>query len=163
MSRHSALPSARRQVGLIVGAFAAVGVALGVVGFVVSRWARTQFVTAATGADPTTFGPVFLALSTFQTTVTLFFAGPVVAAALGLLSGSRFADAGTGGLVAAAGALVGFFVMAGAGLAGISLLSGPGTGQTYALAGAVGPLLLSGVATAATGGVAGLLGSRFVR
>jgi len=163
VSRHSALPSARRQVALIVGTFTAVGLALGVVGFVAADWARTQFVTAATGTDPATFGPVFVALSVLQTTIALFFAGPVVAAALGLLSGSRFADAGTAGLVAAAGALVGFFVMAGAGLAGLSLVSGPGTGQTYPLAGAVGPLLLSGVATAVTGGVAGLLGSRFVR
>ena len=163
MSRHSALPSARRQIGLIVGTFAAVGLALGVVGFVAADWARTQFVTAATGTDPATFGPVFVALSTFQTTITLFFAGPVVAATLGLLSGSRFADAGTAGLVAAGGALVGFFVMAGAGLAGLSLVSGPGTGQTYSLAGAASPLLLSGVATALTGGVAGVLGSRFVR
>jgi hypothetical protein len=163
VSRSSSLPSVRRQVGLIVATFAAVGVALGVVGYVAADWARTQFVTAATGSAPETFGPVFLALSTFQTTVTLFFAGPVVAATLGLLSGSRFPDATTAGAVAGGGALVGFFLMAGFGLVGLSLLSGPGTGQTYALGGAVGPLLLSGVATAATGGVAGILGSRFVR
>ncbi|WP_157688899.1 hypothetical protein [Haloplanus rallus] len=54
-------------------------------------------------------------------------------------------------------------MLAGAGLAGVALVSGPGTDQTYPLAGAVGPLLLAGVATAATGGVAGLLGCRFVR
>ncbi|MFB6102720.1 MAG: hypothetical protein ABEJ73_09155 [Haloplanus sp.] len=163
MSRHSALPSARRQGGLIVGAFAAVGVALGIVGFVAVDWARTQFVTAATGSAPETFGPVFVALSVFQTTITLFFAGPVVAAALGLLSGSRFADVWTATGVAAGGALVGFFVMAGFGLLGLALPSGTGTAQTYALGTAVGPLLLSGVATAATGGAAGALGSRFVR
>jgi hypothetical protein len=148
---------------LIVATFAAVGVALGVVGFVTAEWARTQFVTAATGADPATFGPVFVALSTFQTTVTLFFAGPVLGAALGLLAGSRFVDPRSAAGVAAAGTLVGFFVMAGAGLVGLALPSGTGTGQTYALGRAVGPLLLSGVVTAATGGVAGALGSRFVR
>lgn len=159
----STLPSARRQVGLIVATFATVGVALGVVGFVTADWARTQFVTAATGSTPATFGPVFVALSTFQTTVTLFFAGPVLAAALGLLSGSRFAAPTPAAGVAAAGALVGFFAMAGFGLVGLSLPSGGGTQQTYALGQAVGPLLLSGAATAATGGVAGALGSLFVR
>ena len=158
----SSLPSARRQIGLIVATFATVGVALAVVGFVAVDWARTQFVVAATGTDPATFGPVFVAVSTFQTTVTLFFAGPVLAAALGLLSGSRFVAPTAAAGVAAAGTLAGFFLMAGVGLVGLSVPSGAGTGQTYALGQAVGPLLLS-VATAATGGVAGALGSRFVR
>jgi len=163
VSGRSALPSARRQTGLIVAVFALVGAALGVVGFVAGDWARTQFVTAAAGSQPATFGPVFLALSIFQTTVTLFFAGPVLAAVLGLLSGSRFADASAAAGVAAGGALVGFFAMAGLGLLGLSTLSGAGTEQIYALRAAVGPLLLAGVATTVTGGVAGALGSRFVR
>jgi len=159
----STLPSARRQIGLIAATFATVGLALGAVGFVTAGWARTQFVTGATGSAPETFGPVFVALSTFGTTVTLFFAGPVLAAALGLLSGSRFAAPTAAAGVAAAGTLVGFFVMAGVGLVGLSIPSGAGTEQTYALGQAVGPLLLSGVATAATGAVAGALGSLFVR
>lgn len=163
MSGRSALPSVRRQIGLIVAVFALVGVALGVVGVVAGDWARTQFVTGATGAEPATFGPVFLALSVFQTTVTLFFAGPVLAAALGLLSGSRFADASAAAGVGGGGTLVGFFAMAGIGLLGLSTLSGVGTGQIYSLRAAVGPLLLAGVATTLTGGVAGALGSRFVR
>ncbi|WP_248897336.1 hypothetical protein [Haloplanus halobius] len=156
-------PSARRHGALIVGTFAVVGAALGVVGFVTAGWARTQFVTGATGTAPATFGPVFVALSVFQTTVTLFLAGPVVAALLGLLSGSRFADEATAGSVAAGGTLLGFCCMAGLGILGLSALSGAGTEQTYALGSAVGPLLLASVATAATGGVAGVLGSRFVR
>jgi hypothetical protein len=156
-------PSAGRQVALIVAAFGAVGAALGVVGFVAVDWVRTQFVVAATGATPATFGPVFVALSAVQTTVTLFFGGPVLAGTLGLLAGSRFADGGRAAGVAATGSLVGFFLMAGLGLLGLSLPTGPGTGQTYPLAAALGPLLLSGVATAASGGVAGALGSRFVR
>lgn len=163
MSGRSALPSARRQAGLIVATFALVGAALGVVGFVAGDWARTQFVTGATGSAPETFGPVFLALSVFQTTVTLLFAGPVLAAVLGLLSGSRFADPSAAAGVAAGGALVGFFCMAGFGLLGLSTLSGPGTEQLYSLRGAVTPLLLTGAATTAVGGVAGALGSRFVR
>lgn len=163
MAQESGFPSVRRQAGLIVGVFATVGVALGVVGFVAVDWARTQFVTGASGSDPATFGPVFVALVAFQTTVTLFFIGPALAAALGLLSGSRFTDRQRAGVVGAAGALVGFFVMTGLGLLGLSVPSGAGTEQTYALGGALGPLLLSGVATAASGGVAGVLGSTFVR
>jgi hypothetical protein len=163
VSGTASLPSARRQIVLIVGTFAVVGVAFGTVGYVTADWAQTQFVTAATGTAPETFGPVFLALSVFQTTVTLLFTGPVLAATVGLLSGSRFADVGTAGLVAASGTLLGFFVMASGGLAGLSLLSGPGTEQTYPIAAAVGPLLLSSVATTVTGGLAGVLGSWFVR
>jgi hypothetical protein len=153
----------RRQTGLIVAVFALVGVALGVLGVVVGDWARPPFVTGATGAEPATFGPVFLALSVFQTTVTLFFAGPILAAVLGLLAGSRFADATAAAGVAGGGSLVGFFAMAGFGLLGLSTLSGAGTGQIYALRAAVAPLLLSAVATTVTGAGAGALGSRFVR
>ena len=163
MSGRRGLPSVRRQAGLIVATFALVGVALGVVGFVAGDWARTQFVTAASGSQPATFGPVFLALSVFQTTVTLLFTGPVLAAVLGLLSGSRFADPSAAAGVAAGGALVGFFCMAGLGLLGLSALSGPGTEQLYSLRAALGPLLLTGVVTMAVGGGAGALGSRFVR
>ena len=85
MSGPSALPSARRQASLIVATFALVGAALGVLGFVAGDWARTQFVTAASGAAPETFGPVFLALSVFQTTVTVLAVAPVLAAVVGLL------------------------------------------------------------------------------
>jgi len=163
VSGRTTLPSARRQAGLIVGTFALVGAALGGVGFVVGDWARTQFVTGAAGSQPDTFGPVFLALSVFQITVTLFLTGPLLATVLGLLSGSRFVDPSAAAGVAAGGALVGFFAMAGLGLLGLSLLSGPGTEQLYAPETAVGPLLLSGVASTVAGGGAGALGSRFVR
>ena len=163
MSGRPSLPSAQRQAGLIVGTFALVGAALGVVGFVAGDWARTQFVTGATGSAPATFGPVFLALSVFQITVTLFLTGPILATVLGLLSGSRFVDWTAAAGVTAGGALVGFFAMAGFGLLGVSLLSGPGTEQVYSLRAAVGPLLLSGVATTVAGGGAGALGSQFVR
>jgi hypothetical protein len=157
------LPSTRRQAGLIVGTFALVGVALGVVGLVAGDWARTQFVTAAAGSTPETFGPVFLALSVFQTTVTFLLLGPVLAAVLGLLSGSRFVDGSAAAGVAGGGALVGFFCMVGFGLLGLAALSGRGTGQLYSLRTAVGPLLVAGAITTAIGGIAGTLGSRFVR
>lgn len=163
MSGPSALPSARRQASLIVATFALVGAALGVLGFVAGDWARTQFVTAASGAAPETFGPVFLALSVFQTTVTVLAVAPVLAAVVGLLSGSRFADPTAAAGVVAGGALVGFFCLAGLGLLGLSALSGPGTAQVYSLRGAVGPLLLAAAVTTATGAGAGALGSRFVR
>jgi hypothetical protein len=158
-----ALPSVGRQVGLIVGTFAAVGVALGMVGYATADWARTQFIAEASGASPGEFGPVFVALSTFQTTVTMFVVGPVVAASLGLLSGSRFVDPRRAGGVATVGSLAGFLLMTGLGIVGVGLVSGSGTGQIYTPGAAVGPLLLSAVATGATGGVAGVAGSAFVR
>jgi len=163
VAERGTLPSTGRQLGLIVGTFAALGVALGTVGYVTAAWARAQFVVAATGSQPAEFGPVFVALSTFQTTVTMLLVGPVVGAALGLLSGSRFPAPLRAGGVAAAGTLVGFLLMTGLGVAGIGLVSGPGTGQTYAPSAAAGPLLLSALATGAVGGVAGVVGSALVR
>lgn len=146
---------------LVVGTFAALGLALALAGYTTTNWARVQFLTGAGGSAPQTFGPVFVALSVFQTTVTLFFAGPVVATVLGLLSGSRFRDRRRAGVVAGGGALVGFFAMAGLGLLGIAAVTG--IGQAYSLGQAVGPLLLSGVGAAVAGGVAGVMGSAFVR
>ncbi|MFB6124133.1 MAG: hypothetical protein ABEJ78_11830 [Haloferacaceae archaeon] len=155
--------SVTRQLWLVVGIFAVLGVALGAVNYVVTDWARVQFVSAASGANLDAFGPVFVALSAFQTTVTLFLAGPVVGTVVGTLVGSRFIDRRLAGGVAGGGSLVGFFVMAGFGLAGLSLVGGPGTGQVYAVGQAVGPLLAAGVATGVVGGVGGVLGSAFVR
>ncbi|MFC6988453.1 hypothetical protein ACFQJD_06535 [Haloplanus sp. GCM10025708] len=148
---------------LVVGVFAALGAALGVVSYAATDWARVQFASAASGATLAEFGPVFVSLSAFQTTVTLFLAGPVVGTVVGVLVGSRFLDWRLAGGVAGGGSLVGFFVMAGLGTFGLSLVGGPGTEQIYAVDQAIGPLLVAGVATGVVGGVSGLLGSAFVR
>lgn len=155
--------SATRQLWLVVGVFAALGAALGVVSYVVTDWARVQFVAAASGANLSQFGPVFVALSAFQTTVTLLLAGPVVGTVVGTLVGSRFLDWKLAGGVAGGGSLVGFFVMAGLGVLGLSLVGGSGTGQIYAVSQSVGPLLVAGATTGVVGGVSGVLGSAFVR
>lgn len=155
--------SISRQVWLVVAIFGALGVALGLAGYATTNWARVQFVSAAAGSNPTGFGPVFVALSAFQTTVTLFFAGPIVGTVVGALVGSRFLDWRVAGGVAGGGSFVGFFVMAGFGLLGLSLVGGPGTEQVYAVGQAFVPLLVSGVATGVGGSVGGTLGSRFVR
>jgi hypothetical protein len=155
--------SATRQLWLVVALFAMLGVALGLVSYTATNWARVQFITAATGASPANFGPVFVALSAFQTTVTLFFAGPVVGTLVGTLVGSRFLDVKLAGGVAGGGSLVGFYLMAGICLFGLSLVSGPGTEQVYAVGQAVGPLVVAGVVTGVVGTVGGVLGSTFVR
>jgi hypothetical protein len=123
-------------------------------------WARLQFIDAAAGQSPATFGPVFVAAVAVQTTVTTFLIGPVVGALLGFLVGSRHPDLRSAVVVSGGGALLGFYLMAGLALVGVlGGLSGVGTGQVYGVRQVLGPFVLSGVPALVAGGVAGALGS----
>ncbi|MFB6304062.1 MAG: hypothetical protein ABEH47_02765 [Haloferacaceae archaeon] len=157
------MATAGRVFGLIVGVFAVLGVALGASGYLALDWARTQFLVAAGGATPSQFGPVFVALVAFQTTVSGFLVGTAVAGLVGTMAGSRFPDVGTAALVAGGGSLVGFYLMAGVVVLVLTLVGGPGTGQVYGPGQAAGPLLLAGVPAAVAGGAGGAVGSSLVR
>lgn len=157
------MAAAGRVFWLVVAVFAVLGVALGTSGYLAMDWARTQFLVAAGGTTPSRFGPVFVALVAFQTTVSQFLVGTAVAGLVGTMAGSRIPEARTAGLVAGGGSLVGFYLMA---LVGVFLLTragGAGTEQVYSLGQAVGPLLVAGVPAAVAGGLGGVVGSSLVR
>lgn len=157
------MAAAGRVFGLIVAVFAVLGVALGTSGYLAVDWARTQFLVAAGGATPSRFGPVFVALVAFQTTVSGFLVGTAAAGLVGTMAGSRFPDAGTAGLVAGGGSLVGFYLMSLVTVLLVTLVGGPGTEQVYDLEQVALPLLLAGAPAAVAGGVGGVVGSALVR
>lgn len=151
-----------RVVGLIVGVFAVLGVALGVSGYLAMEWATEQFLVAAEGPTAERFGPVFVALIAFQTTVSQFLVGTAVAGVVGAMAGSRFAVPRTAGLVAATGSMTGFYLMGAIAVVVLSLVGGPGTEQVYGLGQALGPLALGGVPAGVAGGAGGVIGSTLV-
>ena len=153
----------RRFLAFVVGTFAVVGLSFGLAGHVVVWWARTQFLSAASGNSPDAFGPVFVALVFFQTTATIFLVGTGLSALLGALAGSRFRSAREAVVVAGAGGTAGYYVMTLVALVVLSLAGGRGTEQTYGLGQALAPFALSGVPAAVAGTVGGLLGSRLAR
>jgi hypothetical protein len=149
----------RRLVGFLLGLSAIIGVAVGLGGHVAIGWARTQFLTGATGNSPETFGPVFLALVFFQTTVTVFVVGTALSALLGALAGSRLPDFRDAVVVGVGGGGGGYYVMAVVAVVVLSFVGGPGTGQTYGLGQALGPLAVSGIPAVAAGAVGAVAGS----
>jgi hypothetical protein len=157
------MSESRRLAGFLLVLSAVIGVAVGLAGHVAVGWARTQFLTAATGNSPTTFGPVFVALVFFQTTVTVFVVGTALSALLGSLAGSRLTELREALLVGAGGGGAGYYVMALTAVLVLSLAGGPGTDQTYSLAQAVGPVALSGLPAVAAGALGAVLGSGLAR
>lgn len=157
------MASAGRVFGLVVAVFAVLGVGLGASGYLAVDWARTQFLVAAGGTTPSRFGPVFVALVAFQTTVSAVLVGTAVAGLVGAMAGSRFPEARTAGLVAGGGSLVGFYVMAALAVLFVTSVGGPGTDQIYAPAQALMSLLLAGGPAAVAGGAGGVLGASLVR
>lgn len=143
----------------IVVVFAAIGLGLGLTGYNTMAWAQSQFLTAAGGGTAQQFGPIFVALVYFQGAAVAFFLGPVVAALLGLLFGTRMRDPRMAAVVTAGGSLVGFLVMAFLTVAVSSLaLSGEGATHTFGLLQALVPLLLASIPTAIAGGITGYVG-----
>lgn len=140
-----------RALGLLVAVFAAVGLALGVVGFLTLSWAQTRFVVTAGGASPSQFGPVFVGLVFFQTVGTHLALGPVLSVLLGTLAGSRFPETGRAAAVAGAGTALGSLLMAVLALA-VTGLAGVAQGVGF------GTALVPIVATAVVGGGAGAAG-----
>lgn len=157
------MPSTGRVAGLIVGVFAVLGVALGVSGYLAMEWATRQFLVAAGGTTAERFGPVFVALVAFQTTVSQFLIGTAVAGVVGAMAGSRFAVPRTAGLVAAVGSITGFYLMGAISVLVLSLVGGPGTEQVYAPGQALGPLALGGLPAGIAGGIGGVIGSALVK
>jgi hypothetical protein len=150
---------ARRLAGFLLLLSAVIGVAVGLVGHVAVGWARTQFLTGASGSSPETFGPVFVALVFFQTTVTVFVVGTALSALLGALAGSRVPSPRDAVVVGAGGGGVGYYVMALSAVVVLSFVGGDGTAQTYGLGQALGPLVLSGLPVVVAGAVGAVLGS----
>lgn len=155
------MSDARRAFGLVVSVFVALGVATGILGAIVVDWARVQFVVGAENVGR--LGPTLVALAAAQTTGSQFLLGVAVAGLVGAMAGSRLPRRRMAGLVGGGGSLVGFYLMAGIGVALVTSVGGPGTGQVYDPGQFVGRFVLAGVPAALAGGAGGVAGTTLVR
>lgn len=146
-------------VGWIVAVFAALGIGLGLAGYVSVSWGHTVFVASAggTGSVVERFGPLFVSVVFFQNLSATFFVGLVAALLTGLLFGSNFLEgkqalAATGG-----GSLVGFWLLA---VLALFIMSfGMADPRGFGLVDALGPIAIAGIPAGLVGAVAGYLGS----
>lgn len=149
--------SRRDAVGVFVGLFVVVGVAVGVVGAATTGWAESALATDATG-DADRFGPIFVAQMYLLTSGTVLLAGPVVGAPLGVAFGRQAGSTSDGAVVAGAGAGVGAFAMTLVAIAIVVLSQGPAASQAHGFTAVLIPALVGAIATAVVGSVAGAVG-----
>jgi hypothetical protein len=142
-----------RVVALVLAVFAAVGLALGLVGYLTLSWAQARFVVAAGGASPGEFGPVFVGLVSFQTAATQMALAPVLSVLVGALGGSRFREVRRAAAVTGGATALGCLLMA---LLGLGVTGLAGAQQAVGLGDALVPL-------AATAVVGGGVGAALVR
>lgn len=143
----------------VVGIFATVGVGLGVTSYVTIDWAVYQFVTAASGAAPQQFGPVFVTATALNVTAGAFVVGLLLAGLAGLLFGSRSFDPRTTAVSVAGGSFVGSVLVGVLAVVGIRLgVSGPAADQVFTLVDATGPIAVTGLLAAVVAAASTYLG-----
>lgn len=145
-----------RAVGLIVAVFGLTGLALGVLAYVTTDWATTLFLVNARGETARQFGPVFVALVSFLVVTLALFVGPVLAAILGILFGSKHRDAVAAATTTGAGSLGGFLLMALLVLPGVLL--GAGASVPFGIVGFLFRSVVAAIPTTVVGAAAGVLG-----
>ena len=155
--------SIRSGITFVTGVFTVVGAALGIVGYVAMSWAQVQFVTAAAGSTAGRFGPVVLASIFFGASVSLLFAGPILAGTVGAMVGSQFRRPRDAAVVGGAGTFLGCLALALLGTGSPSLLSGPGTSQLFGIGALAGPLLAGVVMSTVVGAAVAAFASRGAR
>lgn len=152
------MTDASETVGWIVATFAALGVALGLAGYVSVSWGHEVFVASAQGEGGAAerFGPIFLSVIFFQNVSVAFFVGLVASLLAGLSFGSGFYDGRTAVLATGAGGLVGFYLMVVLAFAIMSM--GMATPRGFGFGDALVPLLLAGIPAGIVGAIAGYFG-----
>lgn len=143
-------------VGWIVATFAALGVALGLAGYVSISWGHEVFVVAAQGETAERFGPIFLSVIFFQTVSVAFFVGLLASFATGLVFGSRLYDRTNAILATGVGGLVGFYLMVVISFFITSM--GMATPRGFGLGDALVPFLLAGLPAGIVGAITGYFG-----
>lgn len=150
--------SRTEAIGVLVGLFALVGVAVGTVGATTTGWAEAAFATEATG-PAAEFGPIFVAQLYLLTSATVVLAGPVLGAPLGTAFGMRTGSSAEGAVVGGVGCGLGSFAMALVAVAIIVWSQGAAAEQAHGFAAVLQPAAVGGIAAGAVGGVAGVVGS----
>lgn len=149
-----------RAIGMITAVFAVTGLGLAAIGFVATDWATTIFLVNAQGETATRFGPVFLALVVFLTTITGFVVGPVLAAVLGVLFGSEHRDSTRAATATGVGTFLGYLVMGFLAFSGIILGVGAGASAPFGIGSFLLKLVVTAIPTTVVGILGGVLGVR---
>lgn len=158
--------SSLRSIGVIVGVFAAIGVGLGLTGFISIGWIQGTFTSPDQGEFANSLGQMFVGLVFLQSVIITFFTGPTVAALSGLVTGisheSRTRAAGISGV----GAFVGFYVMVILAIVVMSLAyssgsDGSGGSSSFDIGNAFATAAKAGIPTAAVSVIAGYIGGNF--
>ena len=150
------MTDATETAGWIVATFAALGVAIGLAGYVSVSFGHEVFVAGARGATAERFGPLFLALVFFQNVSVAFFVGLLASFATGLVFGSQLYDRRDAVLATGGGGLVGFYLMV---VLAFSIMSmGMATPRGFGLGDVLVPVLLAGIPSGIVGAVAGYFG-----
>jgi len=145
-----------RTVGLIVAVFGLTGLALGVLAYVTTDWATTLFLVTARGETARQFGPVFVALVAFLVVTLALFVGPVLAAILGILFGSKHRETVPAATTTGAGSFAGFLLLALLVLPGVLL--GAGTNVPFGIVGFLLRAVVAAIPTTLVGVATGVLG-----
>lgn len=155
-----------RSIGVIVGVFAAIGIGLGLTGYISLGWVESTFTSADQSEMANSFGQMFVAIVFFQSVIVTFFTGPTVAALSGLVTGISQASRTRAAGISGVGAFVGFYIMVVLAIVVMSLAYGSGGGGSGGsgsidLINAFTIAAQAGIPTAAVGVVAGYIGGSF--
>lgn len=146
----------------VVIVFTAVGIGLGLSGYLSVGAAHEQFVGDSGGGG---FGEAFVAIILLQSSFTMFLLGPVVAATAGLLAGVVSTDKMSAIVGGGLGTFVGFYIMVTLGVvimaSAVEMGSGGGSGGgSGSFDGLIRPLVGAGIPTTVVGAAMSLVGSK---
>lgn len=156
-----------KTIGLIVAVFAAVGVGLGLTGYLSLSWMQGTLTSSGQGEFANAIGQMLVGVILLQSVILTFFTGPTVATITGLVGGAVTASRKRAAAINGAGTFVGFYVMV---VVAVFVMtqayggggsSGGSSESTFQMGKALGTAMKAGIPTAAVGVVAGYLGASF--
>lgn len=155
-----------RSIGVIVGVFAAIGIGLGLTGFISLGWIEGAFTNPDQSEMANSFGQMFVGLVFLQSVIITFFTGPTVAALSGLVTGISKASKTRAAGISGVGAFIGFYVMVLIAILVMSMAystggSGSGGSTSFDFGNTLITAAKAGIPTAAVGVVAGYIGGTF--
>ncbi|WP_188884567.1 hypothetical protein [Halarchaeum grantii] len=149
----------RKTIALYVVTYSSLGIAIGVLQYLLINWARTTYISAAQGQNIAVFGPIFVGLVFFQLVGIVFIFGTVLAAIFSIVFGFVLDSTFDRMVVGAIGSGAGTFIMSI--LAAAIPLIGGGTGQSFSIPSAIVPLFISCIIAAVVGGATAVIRDRY--
>ena len=162
------MDSKLKYFGIVIGVFAAIGVGLGLTGYVSMTWAQSVFTSSNQGQFANAIGQMMVGVILLQSIIVTLFVGPVMATVTGLLSGVSLDGAKQSAIFNGVASFAGFYVMVFIAVIVMSLAldggssTGTGSGGGFDVGNAIGPVVKAGIPTALVGGLAGYIGGNYL-